>query len=93
MAIKRLVEDHKRQQEKLDWMVGQFHLYLRYVHQIDITPADNNGTQSCIIKIRLVEQREEDMAQQKGDAHTLSLRVGAHPTMFRLFLISFDEVF
>ena len=32
------------------------------------------------------------MAQQKGDAHTLSLRVGAHTTMFRIFLICFDEV-
>jgi hypothetical protein len=74
MGIKRLVEDQKRQQEKLERMAGQFHLYLRYVHQIDITPADNNGTPACIRKLRLVEQREEDAAQQKGDAeHPINL--------------------
>ena len=36
--------------------------------------ADNNGTLACIRKLRLVEQREEDAAQQKGDAeHPINL--------------------
>jgi hypothetical protein len=74
MGVKRLVEDQKRQQEKLERMVGQFHLYLRYVHHIDITPTDSNGTPTCIRKLRLVEQREEDATQQKGDAeHPINL--------------------
>jgi hypothetical protein len=74
MGIKRMVEDQKIQQDKLERMVGQFHLYLPYVHQIDITPADNNGTPSCIRNLCLVEQREEDATQQKGDAdHPINL--------------------
>jgi hypothetical protein len=55
MGVKRMVEDQKRQQEKLEQMAGQFYLYLRYVHYIDITPANSNGTPSCIIKLRLVK--------------------------------------
>lgn len=74
MGVKRLVEDQKRQQEKLERMAGQFHLYLRYVHHIDITPADSNGTLACIINLRLVEQREEDATHQKGDVeHPINL--------------------
>ena len=74
MGVKRLVEDQKRQQEKLERMAGQFHLYLRYVHHIDITLADRNGTPACIKKLRLVEQREEDTAQQEGDEeHPINL--------------------
>jgi hypothetical protein len=74
MGVKRMVEDQKRQQEKLERMAGQFHLYLRYVHHIDITPVDSNGTPACIRKLSLVEQREEDAAQQKGDAeHPINL--------------------
>jgi hypothetical protein len=73
-GVKRLVEDQKRQQEKLERMAGQFHLYLRYVHHIDITPADRNGTPTCIRKLRLVEQREEDTTQQEGDEeHPINL--------------------
>jgi hypothetical protein len=51
--------------EKMERMAGQFHLYLRYVHHIDITPADRNGTPTCIRKIRLVEQREENEAHNR----------------------------
>ena len=63
VGVKRLVEDQKRQQEKLERMAGQFHLYLRHVHHIDITPADINGTPGCIRKLRLVEHKEEDTTQ------------------------------
>ena len=74
MGVKRLVEDKKIIQEKLEKMAGQFHLYLRYVHHIDITLADSNGTPTCIRNLRLVEQTEEDVEQQKGDTeHPINL--------------------
>jgi hypothetical protein len=73
-GVKRLAEEQKRQQEKLERMAGQFHLYLRYVHHIDITPADRNGTPTSIRKLRLVEQREENAARQEGDEeHPINL--------------------
>ena len=39
-SAKRLVEDQRSQKEKMEQMADQFHLYLRYVHHIDITPAN-----------------------------------------------------
>jgi hypothetical protein len=38
-----MAEAQKNQQEKLERMAAQFHLYLCYVHHMDITPADGNG--------------------------------------------------
>jgi hypothetical protein len=66
---KILVENQRSQQEKLERMAGKFQLYLRYVHHIDITPADRNGTPTCIRKIHLVEQREENGTKQEGDEY------------------------
>jgi hypothetical protein len=37
---KRLAEDQRSQKEKMERMAGQFHLYLHYVHHMEITPAD-----------------------------------------------------
>ena len=73
-SAKRLAEDQQSQQEKMERLTGQFHLYLRYVHHIDITPTNRNGTPTSIIKIRLVEQREENEARKDGDEeHPINL--------------------
>jgi hypothetical protein len=73
-SAKRLAEDQRSQQEKTERLTGQFHLYLRYVHHIDITSADRNGTPVCIRKIRLVEKREENEAKKDGDEeHPINL--------------------
>jgi hypothetical protein len=48
-------------------MTRQFHLYLRYVHHKDITPADRCGTPACIRKTRTVEQKKENEARKEGD--------------------------
>jgi hypothetical protein len=73
-SAKRLAEDQRSQQEKMERLTGKFHLYLRYVHHIDITPANRNGTPTCIRKIRLVEQREENEARKDGDEeHPINL--------------------
>ena len=66
-SAKRLAKDQRSQQEKMERLTGQFHRYLCYVHHIDITPANRNGTPTCIRKIRLVEQREENEARKDGD--------------------------
>jgi hypothetical protein len=73
-SAKRLAEDQQRQQEKMERLTGQLHLYLRYVHHIDITPTDRNGTPTCIRKICLVEQREENEARKDGnEEHPINL--------------------
>jgi hypothetical protein len=67
-SAKRLAEDQRSQKEKMERMAGQFHLYLRYVHHLDITPADQSGTPACIKKTRTMEQRKENKARKDGDA-------------------------
>jgi hypothetical protein len=67
-SAKRLAEDQRSQKEKMERMAGQFHLYLRYVHHMEITPADRSGTPACIRKMRTVEQRKENEARKDGDA-------------------------
>jgi hypothetical protein len=47
-------------------MVGQFHLYLHYVHHMEITPVDQSGTPSFIRKMHMVEQRKENEARKDG---------------------------
>ena len=42
--IKLLVEVEKDQKCKLEWLAAQFHLYLQYVHLMDITSVDGQGT-------------------------------------------------
>jgi hypothetical protein len=49
--VKLLVEIEKNQQSKQERWVAQFHLYLRYVHHMDITPADDQGASAQIQKV------------------------------------------
>jgi hypothetical protein len=46
--VKLLVDIEKIQQSKQERMAAQFNLYLRYVHHMDITPADDHGSQAQI---------------------------------------------
>jgi hypothetical protein len=47
-ASKRHREDQRNQGKKIDRLAGQFQLYLRYVHHMDITPADRRRTPASI---------------------------------------------
>jgi hypothetical protein len=69
-STKRLVEEQRSQREKMERMAGQFHLYLRYVHHMDITPADRKGTPTCIRKMRTVVERKENEVGKDGDEST-----------------------
>jgi hypothetical protein len=63
-SAKRLAEDQRSQKEK---MVGQFHLYLRYVHHMEIMPIDRSGTPACIRNTHTVSQRKEKEGRKDGD--------------------------
>jgi hypothetical protein len=54
-SARRIAKDQRSQNEKMERMAGQFHLYLHYVHHMDITPAEQRGTPVCIRKTRTVE--------------------------------------
>jgi hypothetical protein len=45
---KLLVEVEKDQKSKMEQLATQFHLYLRYVHHMDITPANVHGVPAHI---------------------------------------------
>jgi hypothetical protein len=47
-------------------MVGQFHLYLLYVHHMDITPTNQRGTTTIIRKTHTVEKKKENEARKEG---------------------------
>jgi hypothetical protein len=64
--IKLLVEVEKDQKSKQERLVAQFHLYLRYVHHMDITPADGQGAPTQIRKTRTVPQRRTTRAKRVG---------------------------
>jgi hypothetical protein len=64
--IKLLVEVEKDQKCKLEWMTAQFHLYLCYVHHMDITPADGQGTPTQIRKTRTISPKEDNKSQADG---------------------------
>jgi len=51
----------------MEQMARQFNLYLRYVHHMDITPADRRGTPACIKKMCTVEQKKENAARKEGE--------------------------
>jgi hypothetical protein len=63
---KLLVEVEKDQKSKLEWLAAQFHLYMRYVHHMDITPADGNNVPAHIRKTRTIPQKEENKSQVDG---------------------------
>jgi hypothetical protein len=64
--IKLLVEVEKDQKCKLERLAAQFHLYLRYVHHMDITPADGQGAPTQIRKTRTVSPKEDNKSQADG---------------------------
>jgi hypothetical protein len=71
---KLLTEVEKNQQAKIEWLVAQFHLYLRYVHHMDIMSADGNRAPTHIRKTRTVSQKEENKGQaNEGKKHIIIL--------------------
>jgi hypothetical protein len=60
---KLLVEVEKDQKSKMEWLAAQFHLYLRYVHHMDITPVDGHGAPTHIRKTRTISQKDENKSQ------------------------------
>ena len=64
---KGIVEDQRSQNKKLERLVGQFHIYLRYVHHLDITPEDQHGTLANVRRTCMVEKTEEKVANKEGD--------------------------
>jgi hypothetical protein len=63
---KRIVEDQRNQRKKMERLVGQFQLYLHYVHHMDITPTDQRGTPACIRKMCTTEKKKENEARKEG---------------------------
>jgi hypothetical protein len=55
---KLLNEVEKDQKAKMEGLATQFHLYLRYVHHMDITTGDGNGAPTHIRKTRMVSQKD-----------------------------------
>jgi hypothetical protein len=73
-STKWLAEDQRNQKEKMERVAAQFHLYLRYVHHVDITPADGNGAPARIKKTRTVIQKEENKDREdEGKKHIIIL--------------------
>jgi hypothetical protein len=71
---KLLAEVEKDQKAKMELLVAQFHLYLRYVHDIDITPSNRNGAATHIKKTRMISQKEENKGQaDEGKKHIIVL--------------------
>jgi len=64
--IKLLVEVEKDQKRKQEQLATQFNLYLRYVHQMDITPADGQGVPAQIRRTRTVYPKEDNKGQAGG---------------------------
>jgi len=56
---KLLVEVEKDQKIKMEHLYAQFHLYLRYVHHMEITPTDGHGAPTKIGKTRTTSQKED----------------------------------
>jgi hypothetical protein len=64
-------KDHKANMER---MAAQFHLYLRYVHHMDITLAEENGVPTHIRKTCTISQKEENKGQaDEGKKHVIVL--------------------
>ena len=61
-----LVEVEKDEKSKHEWLVAQFHLYLRYVHHMDITHVDGQGGSTQIRRTRTVSPKEDNKGQAGG---------------------------
>jgi hypothetical protein len=71
---KLLVEVEKDQKAKVEWLDSQFHLYLCYVHHMDITQANGKGAPTHIRKTRTISQKEENKGQaDEGKKHIIVL--------------------
>jgi len=64
--VKLLVEVEKNQQSKQEQVVVQFHVYLRYVHHLDITPMDGQGGLAEIRRTKPVSPKEDNKGQAGG---------------------------
>ena len=73
-STKWLAKDQRDQKEKMEWVAAQFHLYLWYVHHMDITPVDGNGAPNRIRKTRTIVQKEENKDREdEGKKHIIIL--------------------
>jgi hypothetical protein len=73
-STKWLVEDQKDQKKKMERVASQFHLYMCYVHHMDIMPVDENGAPTRIKKTRTVVQKEEKKDKvDEGKKHIVIL--------------------
>jgi hypothetical protein len=71
---KLLVEVEKDQKSKMEQLVAQFHLYLSYVHHMDITPSDGHGVPAHIRKTHTVSQKEDKKSRvDDGKKHIIVL--------------------
>jgi hypothetical protein len=71
---KLLAEIEKDQKAKMERLAAQFHLYLCYVHHMNITPADGNGAPAHIRKTGTISQKEENSGQgDEGKKHIIVL--------------------
>jgi hypothetical protein len=61
--FKMLVDIEKNQQSKLERLAAQFHLFLRFVHHLDITPADDSGAPTQIRRTRTTSPKEDNKDQ------------------------------
>jgi hypothetical protein len=57
---KLLVEVEKDHKSKMERLAAQFHLYLRYVHHMEITLADGHGAPAHIRKTHTISQKEDN---------------------------------
>jgi hypothetical protein len=61
-----LVEVEKDQKIKQEWLAAQFHLYLIYVHHMDIMPMDGQAAPAHIRKTRTILEKEDNNGQVGG---------------------------
>jgi hypothetical protein len=71
---KLVTEVDTNQKSKVEWLAAQFHLYLRYVHHMDIIPTDEKGVPTHIKKTCTFPQKEENKGQaDEGKKHIIIL--------------------
>ena len=63
---KLLVEVEKDQKSKMEHLAAQFHLYLRYVHHMDITSVDGREAPAHIRKTYIISQKDDNKRQMDG---------------------------
>jgi hypothetical protein len=50
----------------MDRLFSQIHLYLHYVHHLDITSTDGRGAPTQIRKTRTISQKDDNKSQEDG---------------------------